>query len=842
MKLKIYSAVIVLLFLGSSLFPVISSLSNPKTVTKNSEDFFYYGYIIEVGENDSNEIQIQISRLVNDLLDEKINVYWSAENITSITDDLYYIANNTLRNFGKGCFIVPFSNDTQTDIKTTDIIFDYYLNHNLQIYLISQSLNNIKSYHLKNPEIVYYISSSGDFLSYYKSLSKLGFKNHNFVTREDIINSDFTDNYDVFVHGGGWVGGYAYLLGTWEIIGPSAVKANNIIREFIKNGGGFIGSCAGLEISSIGGKTPIWYPFDLGSLAAKIFPSYSRLGIIDMYTHRALPGAAGDVVKPGTGVDVKIVDKNHPVSFGLPDIIENTEYFCGPTFINYKSENSKAKPVGIIGDVKRSDLVLEDWSMGFIPWWNNKLIPERVKYKKVDRWINCSIGQPIWASSEYGKGKAIAFGGHPETYSGEDPPRILSNSVFYTTVEEAEFLNLVNKKMFKMNVIDIVKPEEAKISQNISFSYILDENIESSDHLWNFGDNTKLNDTNPVHSYSEHGEYNIILTAGNKDNIFTNFSFIDIVEDIQVETNIFKIISNTENHFSADVKGGIKPYTLLWDFGDGSISNEQNPSHIYENPGIYKGLVTVSDSFLDNASTSLVSVVNNQGQIDKFEFDIDIVQRGNINKAITFFVNVNSSTAFYKFNFSFGDGTYNEINFTDSNHVSTTHCYDEAGYFYPTVQISDLQKKVYFDCKKIFINHPPNKPIIENNSEIEIGDSNTYIGEPHAFNITLNDPDEDKMFFCINWGKATYNYTIYVLESGETFKFRDIRMVEGDYSIKVKAVDEYGAESEWGVYNYTVKKGNIWRNPFVVFLRFLLKHPNTFPLFRTVFDTEIFEY
>ena len=44
------------------------------------------------------------------------------------------------------------------------------------------------------------------------------------------------------------------------------------------------------------------------------------------------------------------------------------------------------------------------------------------------------------------------------------------------------------------------------------------------------------------------------------------------------------------------VFGGYPPYTYLWDFGDGNISNEENPSHLYKNIGSYNITFTVTDN------------------------------------------------------------------------------------------------------------------------------------------------------------------------------------------------------------------------------------------------------
>jgi len=48
--------------------------------------------------------------------------------------------------------------------------------------------------------------------------------------------------------------------------------------------------------------------------------------------------------------------------------------------------------------------------------------------------------------------------------------------------------------------------------------------------------------------------------------------------------------------FYCIASGGNPPYSFLWNFGDMGISNEQNPIHVYSQPGKYNVVVTVSDS------------------------------------------------------------------------------------------------------------------------------------------------------------------------------------------------------------------------------------------------------
>lgn len=53
---------------------------------------------------------------------------------------------------------------------------------------------------------------------------------------------------------------------------------------------------------------------------------------------------------------------------------------------------------------------------------------------------------------------------------------------------------------------------------------------------------------------------------------------------------------NSPVHFSGSASGGSLSYSWHWDFGDGNISDEQNPEHIYTHSGIYTVTFTVTDN------------------------------------------------------------------------------------------------------------------------------------------------------------------------------------------------------------------------------------------------------
>jgi len=89
-------------------------------------------------------------------------------------------------------------------------------------------------------------------------------------------------------------------------------------------------------------------------------------------------------------------------------------------------------------------------------------------------------------------------------------------------------------------------------------------------------------------------------------------------------------------------------------------------------------------------------------------------------------------------------------------------------------------------------NIPPTAPVIE-------GMTKGNISETYVYTISSTDADLDRISFSIDWGDGTTNNTDMLLQSGDTITARHKWEEKGTYEIKVKAKDENGAESDWGI-------------------------------------------
>ena len=117
-----------------------------------------------------------------------------------------------------------------------------------------------------------------------------------------------------------------------------------------------------------------------------------------------------------------------------------------------------------------------------------------------------------------------------------------------------------------------------------------------SSWLWDFGDGISSTEQNPIHNYTAGRKYTVKLTATNAAGSSTEEK-VDYIAVIATPVADFKATPTTGTapltvNFT-DLSSN-SPDSWLWDFGDGTNSTEQNPSHIYSIPGTYSVKLTVN--------------------------------------------------------------------------------------------------------------------------------------------------------------------------------------------------------------------------------------------------------
>ncbi|WP_196139567.1 S8 family serine peptidase [Aliikangiella sp. G2MR2-5] len=160
---------------------------------------------------------------------------------------------------------------------------------------------------------------------------------------------------------------------------------------------------------------------------------------------------------------------------------------------------------------------------------------------------------------------------------------------------------------------------------NVSFTDASTDNDGSLiSWSWDFGDGNTSSEQNPTHLYASSGNYVVVLTVsddqGASDSATQTVSLND--GNNQTPTSSFSFTANaTQVDFSdqsSDPDGTIVGWS--WDFGDGSSSNEQNPSHTYAADGTYTVVLTVTDN--DGASHSSSQEITVTSPINSIELNV----------------------------------------------------------------------------------------------------------------------------------------------------------------------------------------------------------------------------
>jgi len=133
---------------------------------------------------------------------------------------------------------------------------------------------------------------------------------------------------------------------------------------------------------------------------------------------------------------------------------------------------------------------------------------------------------------------------------------------------------------------------------------------------WDFGDGNRSARQNPVHEYSNAGNYSVTLTVANSRGS-------DSIQKVDYITAVRQFPSSD---FCSNVTGGNIPLTVQfndtsngspaswnWNFGDGATSTEQNPTHTYFSAGTYKVSLIVSNTDGNSSKTATVTALENGG-------------------------------------------------------------------------------------------------------------------------------------------------------------------------------------------------------------------------------------
>ncbi|MUH36919.1 PKD domain-containing protein [Zobellia amurskyensis] len=136
-------------------------------------------------------------------------------------------------------------------------------------------------------------------------------------------------------------------------------------------------------------------------------------------------------------------------------------------------------------------------------------------------------------------------------------------------------------------------------------------------YFWDFKDGSTSTSSNPPHSFTKKGTYNVILTVTDDEGLKDSETIAIIITETENEAPV-AVASGSPLTGYAPLKVELKAYNstddkeikgYFWDFNDGSTTTTKNPSHTFADPGTYQVELSVKDEEgLTHATTIEVKV------------------------------------------------------------------------------------------------------------------------------------------------------------------------------------------------------------------------------------------
>lgn len=125
-------------------------------------------------------------------------------------------------------------------------------------------------------------------------------------------------------------------------------------------------------------------------------------------------------------------------------------------------------------------------------------------------------------------------------------------------------------------------------------NFIDNSTLDPFEWYWDFGDGTTSTEQNPVHTYTDNGAFNVCLTATNPGGSNTYCEEVSIIYAYPFPEADFDYLIIDLGVAFVDLSTN-DPILWNWDFGDGEMSTEQNPIHVYPEDGSYLVCLTATN-------------------------------------------------------------------------------------------------------------------------------------------------------------------------------------------------------------------------------------------------------
>ncbi len=238
----------------------------------------------------------------------------------------------------------------------------------------------------------------------------------------------------------------------------------------------------------------------------------------------------------------------------------------------------------------------------------------------------------------------------------------------------------------KENLIEVIQPLVADFTSDTTIA-VPNESIQFYDlslgdpnsWMWSFGDNTLSFARNPQHLFEDPGLYSISLLVQNQNgsDIVTKSNYIQIILPLATAFSVDKGVSTVGGEIQFIDNSTGNPDWWHWDFGDGTVSNQQNPAKAYTYSGNFSvNLVSGNQFFQDSLFMEDLITILEPLDADFFAQPLSVWQGDEVQ--FSDLSSGNPDTWYWEF----GDG----------NHAAVQHpghVYTNGGFYSVSLVISD---------------------------------------------------------------------------------------------------------------------------------------------------------